>query len=359
MGQESAAPPRRRLWVMAVVASLIVAIAILAVIEGTLVVLLNYPPPITLVRRVLAAHNELDRMLIQFMPECARYDTEIGYTLLPGSCRFRNRDFDTTVQVNSVGVRDTEAALAAPEVIVLGDSFGMGWGVENHETFSKRLENACGKKVLNSAISSYGTAREARLMSRLPLTAVKWVIVQYNDNDQRENQEFMERGNRIVPMGESDYRNYQQLMASRETYQAGEHTVRFVQLLGSRLGKALGIEGPQAPGNAEAVPGSWKVSEAAAFLNALRYAPPLPNGVRVIVFEVNGFSRNDGAFAAAVRDELTRTDIAEPWKSMKLLDLSAHLTEDLYLPLDEHLAPRGHQTLADLLADEMACTGAP
>jgi hypothetical protein len=353
MGQDSVAPRRRHLWAAALVASLIAAIAFLAVAEGVLVVMLNHPPPVVWLRRVLAAYNETDRILIQFMPECARYDTELGYTLRPGTCRFRNRDFDTEVRVNSQGVRDAEADLAAPEVIVLGDSFGMGWGVEDHEAFPSLLENTCGAEVLNSAISSYGTAREARLMSRLPLAALKWVIVQYNDNDQRENQEFMDRGNRIVPMGEAEYRGYQQMVASRREYQAGEHLIRFLRLLGGRVGPALASGNPPAPVNAES--GRPKPSEAGAFLNALRHAPPLPDGVRVIAFEVNGFSRNDGSFAAAVRDELERTDIGEPWKSMTVLDLSAHLTEDQYLPLDEHLSVRGHQTLADLLGSEMGC----
>jgi hypothetical protein len=340
---------------MAAVASLIAAVAFLGVVEGALVVMLNHPPSITWMRRALAAYNETDRILIQFMPECAQYDAELGYTLRPGTCRFRNRDFDTTVEVNSLGVRDSEAALAAPELIVAGDSFGMGWGVENHETFAKRLEKACGVNVLNSAISSYGTAREARLMSRFSLHALKWVIVQYNANDQRENQEFMERGNRIVPMTESQYREYQQLVASRRTYRAGEHVAGFVLVLAGRLGEKLGLGNrPPAP-NAESAPAPTRASEAEAFLNALRHSPPLPDGVRAIAFEVNGYSRNDGSFAAAVRDELRRSEIGEPWKSMTVLDLSAHLTEDQYLPLDEHLAARGHQTLAELLAREMGC----
>jgi hypothetical protein len=183
--------------------------------------------------------------------------------------------------------------------------------------------------------------------------------VQYNDNDQRENQEFLERGNRIVPMSESDYQQYQRLMESRATYQAGEHLVRFIQLLSGRLGQAVGLASQASPENVAPGAAQRKATEAGAFLNALRHAPALPDGVRVILFEINGFSRNDANFADAVRDEIRRTDIGEPWKSMTVLDLSAHLTEDQYLPLDEHLAPRGHQTLADLLARQMACAVAP
>jgi hypothetical protein len=344
---------------MAVVAGSLVAVAFLAIVEGILVVLLNHPPPISWMRRVLSAHNEMDRMIIQFIPECARYDAELGYTLRPGTCHFRNRDFATTVSVNTAGVRDNEASLTSPEVIVIGDSFGMGWGVEDQEAFPTLLESACGTTVLNGAISSYATAREARLLSRFPLDALKWLIVQYNDNDLRENREFMERGNRLIPMSEADYRGYQQLMASRQRYQPGENVARFVQLVGGRLSQALGLFDQAPVRNVAPDAPLLDSSEAAVFLNALRHAPRLPDGVRVIVFEVNGYSRNDGEFAAAVREELRRGDVAEPWKSMTVLDLSQHLTEDQYLPLDEHLSVRGHQTLAARLAREMGCQEKP
>lgn len=73
-------------------------------------------------------HLLYERNMIQYLPECARYDAELGYTLKPGICRFTNREFDVECRINSIGVRDDEASLSSPEIIVVGDSHAMGWG---------------------------------------------------------------------------------------------------------------------------------------------------------------------------------------------------------------------------------------
>ncbi len=66
--------------------------------------------------------------IIQFEPRCARYDPELTYTLRPGVFYFSGKKFNNEFRVNSLGVRDTEDSLVAPEVVVLGDSVAMGWG---------------------------------------------------------------------------------------------------------------------------------------------------------------------------------------------------------------------------------------
>ena len=48
----------------------------------------------------------------------------------------------------SAGTRDEEATLEAPDVIVLGDSHAMGWGVEQDETLPQVLARMTGLKVL-------------------------------------------------------------------------------------------------------------------------------------------------------------------------------------------------------------------
>lgn len=39
-----------------------------------------------------------------------------------------------------MGLRDSNAALNQPEIICIGDSHTMGWGVEQEETFPKLLD---------------------------------------------------------------------------------------------------------------------------------------------------------------------------------------------------------------------------
>ena len=103
--------------------------------------------------------------------DCARYDKGLFYTLNPGVCKFDSDAFKSTfsveVKVNSQGTRDEEDRLKAPEIICIGDSHIMGWGVKQEESCPKLIERYTGKKTLNAGVSSYGTARELMLLSKL------------------------------------------------------------------------------------------------------------------------------------------------------------------------------------------------
>lgn len=142
---------------------------------------------------------------IQFDPDCAVYNKDLFYTLRPGKCVFHNPGFSTEVSVNSAGIRDDEASLDAPEIIVIGDSMAMGWGVEDKQTFPELIEAETGRKTLNAAISSYGTAREVRMLNSLDRSAIRIVVVQYADNDTWENTQYLNDGNKLTIRPESAY----------------------------------------------------------------------------------------------------------------------------------------------------------
>jgi len=120
-----------------------------------------------------------------------RYDDELFYTLKPGTFRFSNFEFSTTYHVNSAGFRDDEASLQYPAVICLGDSYTMGWGVEQDEAFPGLLENELGTKVLNLGVASYGTARESLVFERHRSPKTRLIVLQYCPNDAAENRSFL------------------------------------------------------------------------------------------------------------------------------------------------------------------------
>lgn len=62
-------------------------------------------------------------------------------------------DYDVTVRINRRGLRDDkDIALAVPgDLVVVGDSFAWGWGVEEAERFSDLLQAATGRRVYNLA----------------------------------------------------------------------------------------------------------------------------------------------------------------------------------------------------------------
>jgi len=92
------------------------------------------------------------------------------HRLLPNSyAELRQRDFAYLQRVNNLGLRGADTTLEKPagtiRVLMLGDSFTMGKGVEDDETFSALLERSlqramdtCGGprvEVLNAGIDSY------------------------------------------------------------------------------------------------------------------------------------------------------------------------------------------------------------
>lgn len=98
-------------------------------------------------------------------------DPYVHHRLVPNSnAQFTQQDFSYVQRVNNLGLRGADQPIAKPpntiRVVMLGDSFTMGKGVEDSETFSvgvQRILNerlaACGSvlraEVLNAGVDSY------------------------------------------------------------------------------------------------------------------------------------------------------------------------------------------------------------
>jgi hypothetical protein len=123
--------------------------------------------------------------------------------------------FNAHYRTNAAGMRETDDALVAPEVIFLGDSFPMGWGLEQDETFPQNVARMTDLKTLNTGITSYETAREILLFETLDRSNLKAGVVQYGDNDFAENQFFVGQG-KLCP---SDQKQFDRLSrkAARNT----------------------------------------------------------------------------------------------------------------------------------------------
>lgn len=343
-----------QLWIM----SNIIAVLFLFVLtELAIVLLTRYPPPFEPILRVLSSYyTEHDRRIVQALPECAVYDPFLAYTLRPGTCRFANRDFDTEIRANSLGLRDSEARLTGPEIIALGDSVTMGWGVDIEETFPKLIERQCGLDVLNAGVSSYGTVRETRLLQRLDLSRLKTLLIQYSNNDFDENKHFNENGNNMRVMDEAEFVKMQLDHVRSTRYFFGAHTIRFTPFIFEKISSRLEPLKSRSDDAEQGGP-AQNLADAHArhFINALRNAEmPLPD-VEILVFEINGRTKNDNAFARALTGLLGRETPSGLADRIHVLDLSQGLTSDKFFVLDDHVNQQGHRHIAEHLTNKLGC----
>src|SRR5688572_519547 len=147
-------------------------------------------------------YMDYERMIPERTRECGRYDSALIYTYQPNAqCLQKTFEFSDSIYTNRLGLRDDDKSLHAPDIICLGDSYTMGWGVENDEAFPQLIERATGLKVLNAGISSYGTARETLLLNRLDTSNLKMIVIQFSSNDIAENSAYISNSYHLpVPM---------------------------------------------------------------------------------------------------------------------------------------------------------------
>jgi hypothetical protein len=324
----------------------------------------------------------LDWTTVHLLPECAEFDARLTYRLRPGACTFSELEFSTHYEINSLGVRDDEQSLDAPEIVVLGDSFAMGWGVEQDEAFPGMLQEQSGRKVLNAAVSSYGTAREFGMLERIDLSRARYLIVQYASNDFEENRLYAAQGNRIPSRDAAWYngqveahtrnRSFRPAKYVYEVYRAWVGTPLAIRLYRSGWPHPRPEEFPGLPSLRDAaaeqmrstpsrarpllVSGSSATpaplrGEADAFLNVLATSPVDLSALQVIVLSFDFDHRRPRPFIAELVTAIRDDPRLQTWNNLHLLDIMPKLGREDYLTIDSHLTPQGHAKVADALME--------
>jgi hypothetical protein len=313
-----------------------------AIVEIIFVTMLHSPrltaaSPAPVRRLVQQVYRHFNRALIQFNPDCARYDPEVTYTLRPPGCTFGNIEFENKYEVNPVGLRDNNANLVAPDVIVIGDSHAMGWGVDQNQSFPRVVAQRTGLKVLNAAISSFATVREMRMLDRLDTSHMKVLVVQYADNDQPENRAFKDGNNHLTITSEAEYQAIVDHYMAQRGYYPGKYVWRLFM-------KVTRLEKPEPDQlRMEVLPPEV---EAELFLNALVHAGKTPlDAVQVIVLEVNQELGHPRRFIEAV-DRVARAEVYPAWvRRLRTFDTTSVLKDDDFYVLDDHMNAKGHEAV--------------
>ena len=322
--------------------SLLIPLALFFAAEGCISFALSHPrliPKGYALNLLRYYYDHFERDVIQFSDACSRYDAGLFYTLKPGTCRFANREFDVAYKINSLGVRGDEAALNYPEIAVIGDSQAMGWSVGQEQTFSSLLGNLTGKKVLNTGVSSYGTAREMIILDRVARDNLKYLIIQYSDNDYDENRYFVTNNYRMNISSAEKYENVRRFHKDNTKYYPGKHILTLIKILKT---PDISITDP--------VASPYRPDEVDAFLQVLQKSRPDLRNLKIIIFEANPYAANDRPFLENLKKQIKDPSYPDYIRDLIVLDLSKELNTDRYLTLDDHMNADGHRLIAERLA---------
>lgn len=303
--------------------------------------------PDTAVKAFSDHYTNFERNIVQYEP-CTVYDSNYFYQLMPGlRFSFGNIEYQNQYNINSESLRDNESDLFGPAIVCAGDSYTLGWGVQENETFASLLASQTGKVVLNAGNSSFGTVRELKKLSDLDTSVMEYLVIQYCRNDVDENYSYVQNGHSLVISPEKEYLDALSRYKWTREYFPGKYAVSIsYDYTRSALSKMF--RGERRPRYLAADP----VAGAKYFLDVFN-GMKLDTTFKIIVTDLNGPRDMNGEFLRAV-DSMVQLPVYVKYKdALVTLDLSKVLTADDYYILDTHLKPAGHVKVAEAIASQI------
>ena len=337
---------RRRRRLLKICVPLFTIVSLLLLLELAAEVVWRAGPWSATSRWVMVNYYLLHERRIAQFDDCAEFDSDLTYRLRPGTHRFVNREFDTQFSVNELGLRDDDQSAIAPEVIVLGDSFAMGWGVEDGETFEAVLQSTSGLRTLNAAISSYGTARQMTMLNQLDRSSLQYVILQYCSNDYEENIAYADDWN-LETITERQY-----LQARYDYRQAVRYypLKRTLKLLPIFWDKRHGASDPgMIPGPRPAT--AHDADQAHLLCRVLAHClDELGGDFKVILIHLDYPQQLDDGVMQRVDSLLQKPEHAVLKERLFMVRATQLIDADDYYELDLHLTATGHRKVGVALA---------
>lgn len=273
------------------------------------------------------------RNIPSFQMGLGKYDPDLFYTLKPGNSINTNLEYSNHYQINSKGIRDDEASLDFPEIIMLGDSHTMGWGVGQEETFASLLERKTKTKILNTGIVSYGTAREFLMFQKLKTDSCKTIVWQYCSNDIRENQSFLENGNQLDISSEREY----QFRCKRNFLQSNYYPFKYgFETFAHQIRKVKQPKNVELP--------SFELSKQVDYFFTIVKLLQADFAGEIIIFNLESFETTD-EYYLAFKKYVEENHL----ERIQLIDFSKILNEDDYFIIDDHINVSGHQKVSEAI----------
>ena len=322
-------------------------VALFAVCELITNYFLSHPESIVKGLRLYQLYyRQYDVNYIQFQKDASEYNKNLFYKLKDNSeFIYCNREFSNSYQTNSQGFRDDEASLKKPSMVFLGDSYTLGWGAEQNESYESVVEHITGLKGLNTGVSSYGTARQSILLSSLDTSNLDFIVWQYCYNDAWENKTYIDSGFNLPIRTEKQYNNLAKLYTWKVTYFPGKYSLTILNLFRQSLIKnPVDYEAEEVKFNAGAQ------EEAEMFMKILSKSNINWNRTKVIVIELNYKERRPG-FIQALQKLCNENQANEKWmKNVSAIELKPILKKEDYYILDLHLNKQGNLKVGERIA---------
>lgn len=274
-------------------------------------------------------YAEYFRRIIVYQDQSGQYHKDLFYTLKPGKSTFDNLEFSTSYAVNSMGLRDQEEDLTRPEIIFLGDSFTMGWGVEQDESYPELLENKLQRKGLNASISSYGTAREHLLFQKTDHQNCQLLVLQYCSNDEEENEYYVQSDFNFKPSSKKVYRGRCFYDKINGAYYAFKYSFSIFKY---SIGVILAKVKPRI--TIKEIPAIENLHKILQLIRA-EYTGP------IILFNLESHRTS-----VTIYQQFVQYFKAKSEPNLYLFNAAAFLGEEDYFNIDDHLNLDGHQKLA-------------
>ena len=320
----------------------IIALIVVLLLDGILYLVFHHPAKFgnnALTQFVKAVNIGAARPQPAYDPDCSIYDFDVNYRFREGQCRHRSWEFDVTIRANSAGFPDDEASLEKPEIIILGDSYAAGWGVEQEQAFPALLEQQLDRRVLVAAAPSYATGRELWLLDEMDTDNTDTVIIQFSENDAFENIEVY-KNEGVTPIHHMVYRSIARTNLARKRYlERPYYPGKYVYLV------YLAFNQPAAP----ALPSNDSMAEHFLGILSRSKLAEMPD-VDIIVASIYESHKDDAGFVTALTAALEAEQENSLYSRISVTGTSDVLEAEDYFILDDHLRPSGHKKVADHLA---------
>jgi hypothetical protein len=300
-------------------------------------------------------YNNYQRDILQYNKTISMYDSSVFYKMKPDNKSvFKNIEFSDSIYTNGKGFRDNENSLQYKKIICLGDSYTLGWGVHQQETYPHLLANNLKVTVLNTGMSSYGTAREIESVRNLDMTGVENIIIQYSYNDEEENEDYVIHNDHLQVSQKAVFDSAGKALAWSNFYFPGKYFFTISKLfLKNKLDNLKESLNKKKQTTVENDTVHYN-EMAQSFIEVIKKSGWDFDKVHVFVFDICEYQSMNDKFIQALENELTVQanslffkNHIHPVHIVSLLQLS-----DYYL-LDWHIKASGQKKIADKLTEEI------